>query len=252
MIKTIATRTALLGSNLQNISRFATAVGIEKTLPTKKPDFLIRLGYKLGLINLRYNPANLDMSGKKMLAICAEYPDVGEWSETLNLPDTFHTWYNITLLHIWLLFIRLRSEGSEGHLLREIVVKVLWDDLNSRMRAFKIMRKRHVQILHSKVLMSGSMLAYDEGILRNSDSALAAAIWRNFFYAKDDVTAQELAIVVDYVRKNIQHLMDQTQEDLIGRGELSFLPLGINAPFDPNMARQRIKYSTTWPDWSHQ
>ncbi len=62
--------------------------------------------------------------------------------------------------------------------------------------------------------LQGQTLAYDEGFPRailiaglyHNDAIFAAALWRNLFIAKSDLSAQELAQVLEYIRRNLQHL----------------------------------------------
>jgi cytochrome b pre-mRNA-processing protein 3 len=50
----------------------------------------------------------------------------------MNLPDTFHTWFLVTELHVWMLMVRLMNEGKEGRLIRNGLVNALWDDVEQR------------------------------------------------------------------------------------------------------------------------
>jgi cytochrome b pre-mRNA-processing protein 3 len=60
----------------------------------------------------------------------------------------------------------------------------------------------------------GQILAYDEGLFYG-DAILAAAIWRNLYHANNTVKASELAIVVDYVRRNLKAVQDMALDDVL-------------------------------------
>src|SRR5690242_17936871 len=54
------------------------------------------------------------------------------------------------------------------------------------------------------------LLSYDEGLVKG-DAVLAAAVWRNLLYSKEDVDFEKLAQVVGYMRRQIVKL-DQTSD----------------------------------------
>ncbi|KAH0619014.1 hypothetical protein JD844_018614 [Phrynosoma platyrhinos] len=68
-----------------------------------------------------------------------------------------------------------------------------------------------------------AIFGYDEGIL-SDDHVLAAAIWRNLFNKHCD-DPRELEIMVEYVRKQVQHLDAMPGEDLLLSGEVTWRPL---------------------------
>lgn len=50
----------------------------------------------------------------------------------LALPDTFNSWFLITELHLWMMFIRLMKEGAEGSMIRNFIMEALWNDVEYR------------------------------------------------------------------------------------------------------------------------
>lgn len=50
----------------------------------------------------------------------------------LNLPDTFNSWFIITELHLWMIFVRLMNESTRGKMIRNFVVEALWNDVEFR------------------------------------------------------------------------------------------------------------------------
>eukprot|EP00069_Balaena_mysticetus_P021459 bmy_00584T0 len=62
-----------------------------------------------------------------------------------------------------------------------------------------------------------AILGYDEGVL-SDDRGLAAALWRTFFNQKCE-DPQQLELLVEYVRKQIQYLDSMNGEDLLLTGE---------------------------------
>lgn len=102
--------------------------------------------------------------------------------------------------------MRLEAEGSDGKQFKKHLVQYFWEDVENRMRLMKV-DDRNIQAETSRELLSmfyGLVFAYDEG-LKNGDDVLAAAVWRNLFHAsKAQATTQDLAVMVEYIRKEVQ------------------------------------------------
>ncbi|KAA0198713.1 Ubiquinol-cytochrome c reductase complex chaperone [Fasciolopsis buskii] len=224
------------------------------------PNMIDRAKYRLGFGDLQYSVMQLNAAGENMFAVCAEYPVFEEFVDKLSLPDTFQSWFSVTALHMWMCLVRLRREGTEGQLLKRAFVnvslcyielgslKLLWLDLRSRMRTFKILRKQHKQVKAFQMQFFGSMFAYDEGLLSHSDALLATALWRNLFLSSDTTTGQELEIIVEYVRKNLAHLDGQSSSTILGFGTPTFLPL-IGNELNAHFANERLRYCLSWPEF---
>nr|XP_047902389.1 ubiquinol-cytochrome-c reductase complex assembly factor 1-like isoform X2 [Anser cygnoides] len=71
-----------------------------------------------------------------------------------------------------------------------------------------------------------ALFGYDEGIL-SDDHVLAAALWRNLFNRNCE-DPRHLELLVEYVRKQVQHLDALSGEDLLLTGEVSWRPLVEN------------------------
>lgn len=48
------------------------------------------------------------------------------------MPDTFNSWFIITELHLWMIFVRLMNEGTQGTMIRNFVMEALWNDVEFR------------------------------------------------------------------------------------------------------------------------
>lgn len=83
------------------------------------------------------------------------------------------------------------------------------------------------ELLH---MFYGLVFAYDEG-LSQGDDVLAAAVWRNLFHAsRSTATAQDLALMVEYIRREVKALDAVDSEHLINRGGVSFGPMPTALP----------------------
>ncbi|CDS39729.1 ubiquinol cytochrome c reductase complex [Echinococcus multilocularis] len=218
-----------------------------QSLPQDKPGFFNAIKYQMGH-GLRYPTGRLKLSGANMFAICAEYPDLKEFIENLNLPDTFQTWFSLTTLHIWMCLVRLRREGQEARILKKAFIQLIWTDLKGRMRPFGILRKQHDHVEVFNMQFFGSVFAYDEAFLLHSDTALAAAVWRNLFLASSYTSAFHLDSAVHYIRKQLAHLDALSSDQIVGKGMPTFLRL-FEDKLDPNYANRRLHYCLTWPEW---
>lgn len=68
------------------------------------------------------------------------------------------------------------------------------------------------------------LLSYDEGLVKG-DAVLAAAVWRNLLYSKEDVDFEKLAQVVGYMRRQVVKLDQTSDVDLMmGKWEFDSTP----------------------------
>ncbi|VDL90396.1 unnamed protein product [Schistocephalus solidus] len=218
------------------------------SLPKASPGVIESIKHRFGY-GLRYSSLQLHASGENMFAVCAEYPDFKEFVTKLGLPDTFQSWFSLTTLHIWMCLVRLRREGQEGRILKETFIKLIWIDLKGRMRGFGIIRKQHDHVEQFNMQFFGSLFAYDEAFLKNSDAALSAALWRNFFLASPLVSAVQLETMVRYIRKQLAHLDSIPNDIFLGKGFATFLRLQ-DETLKNEYALQRLRYCLTWPSWA--
>ncbi|KAJ1980612.1 Ubiquinol cytochrome-c reductase assembly protein Cbp3 [Dimargaris verticillata] len=125
--------------------------------------------------------------------------------DTLKLPDTYQTWFNVTQLHAWMLMVRIRNEDNAKNISQEFVNHMFYD-AEMRMRRMGVNTDRLVNNTLKDLVASfhGSTLAYDEGMCRG-DAYLGAAIWRNLFRTSP-VRGQELAYLVHYTRRQLARL----------------------------------------------
>ncbi|CAH8849035.1 unnamed protein product [Trichobilharzia szidati] len=213
-----------------------------------QPTTLEKTKYLFGFGNsLRYPSTTLRMASENMFVICAEYPVFEDFVQHLKLPDTFQTWFSLTVLHLWMCYVRLRQEGNEGYLMKKGMDKALWADVGKRLYAFNILTGRTKQIKVFRTQYFGSMFAYDEAILSSSDSHLAAALWNNIWISSSTATFQEIETLVKYVRKQLEHLEKTSSTVILGYGSPTFLPL-LNDEIDFSFAEKRLKYCLSFPE----
>ncbi|KAI2470408.1 ubiquinol-cytochrome C chaperone-domain-containing protein [Annulohypoxylon bovei var. microspora] len=159
----------------------------------------------------------------------AEGEDLGEgtttWHTDFNLPPTFSTWSQITMLHMYLVFARLRDLDREAARLwqRQFVDHFFFDAEEKMDLVHGISSRglRHRYLKDIFVQWRGIIAAYDEGVVKG-DPVLAAAVWRNVFKAREDVDVRALAAVVSWMRLCLKMLDQIPDEALYSQAQAVF------------------------------
>jgi cytochrome b pre-mRNA-processing protein 3 len=147
-----------------------------------------------------------------------------EWLGVYESPNNFHSWFSLTLLHVWIALVRLRLEGRDGQLLSDALFGFFWSDVERRLVALGFTNP----LIFGKNLNMytnfyfGAVIAYDEA-LNASDALLADALWRNIFDLSPDVSPRTLAMLVHYVRREVYNVM-RLDITAVFDGRVSFSP----------------------------
>jgi cytochrome b pre-mRNA-processing protein 3 len=141
----------------------------------------------------------------------------------IGLPKTFNTWAVVCFLHMWILKVRIRElpRKMAGHWNELLTNHFFWEaektmDFQHKMDATE--RKKYLGQYFQ--VWTGSILAYDEGLVKG-DAVLAAAVWRMLFSADENADPVKIALVVAYIRREIARIAaldDQT----VARGYVGF------------------------------
>ncbi|KAI9355370.1 ubiquinol-cytochrome C chaperone-domain-containing protein [Zopfochytrium polystomum] len=153
---------------------------------------------------LKSKMEGLDNAQLAYEACSRQYNEENNLVQRFNLPDNFQTWFNITVIHLWLCSAKLRALGAPGNELRQEMFNLLWVDVELRLSKSGV--KHNLNKIVTDLLSSyyGQTLAYDEGLVLG-DAVLAAALWRNV-YLGGDASAQSLQELVEYIHMQMQHL----------------------------------------------
>lgn len=139
------------------------------------------------------------------------------WYSKHALLPTFQSWFHITLLHVWMLMVRIRALPKKiGKMYQQELVNHFFEDCEHRMRNdYKIYSERIISLYMKDLLMQfhGCIFAYDEGMYRN-DCVLALALWRNLYAGKIKINVSFLAASVLYVRNTLFELDNMSDEDI--------------------------------------
>lgn len=133
-----------------------------------------------------------------------------EWAE-LDLPPTFASWFNVTLLHVWLLLVRTRT--IEDELLRKSVAQRIIDNFFLDIERGVIITANVTNPIivgkTNKMLLKtyyGSLAALDEAFLKG-DAQLADALYRNLYaFDTERCSVQKVEKVVRYLRRQLYKL----------------------------------------------
>ncbi|CAL8144378.1 unnamed protein product [Orchesella dallaii] len=184
----------------------------------------------------------LKQSGYLIYMKIADEVDYIKFFKLLNLPDTYASWFIVVELHVWLVAARLMQDDKEGRLVRNSLIKAMWEDNEAKSKklegALPSARRRDIQGLSDQ--FHASMFAYDEGLL-GDDYILAGALWRRFIRGEDnqefststpqvDDTSQDvlcmqakgLELLVLYVRSQYYMLNNLSREQLLRRRAITW------------------------------
>nr|XP_020638132.1 ubiquinol-cytochrome-c reductase complex assembly factor 1 isoform X2 [Pogona vitticeps] len=173
---------------------------------------------------LKYSRWKIKIAGLRMYTCCVERIDYEEFFNRLRLPDTLNSWFLVAQLHVWMCLVRMKQEGRAGKYMCRYIVYSMWEDVLQRGKVMGIdsyEMKKSVKAMVQNFY--ASIFGYDEGIL-SDDHVLAGALWRNLFSRNCD-DPRMLEIMVEYVRKQMQHLDAMPGEDLLLSGEVTWRPL---------------------------
>ncbi|EMR11767.1 hypothetical protein PNEG_00197 [Pneumocystis murina B123] len=169
-----------------------------------------------------YSPRSVSIRNTKMLyGHCTEQSvhdlDRNFWYSKHALPPSFQTWFHITLLHVWMLMVRIRALPQKtSKMYQQELVNHFFEDCEYKMRNnYKIHSERIISFHMKDLLMqfNGSVFAYDEGMYRN-DCILALALWRNLYAGRTKINVSFLAASVLYVRNTLFELDNMLDEDV--------------------------------------
>ncbi|KAK3380185.1 ubiquinol-cytochrome C chaperone-domain-containing protein [Lasiosphaeria ovina] len=157
----------------------------------------------------------------------------GVWHKDFDLPPTFSTWAQVSMLHMYLLVVRMRCVDDRDVHARwqSQLVDHFFAAAEERMVVAHAMasggvRQRFLRDLF--VQWRGLLLAYDEGLVRG-DAVLASAVWRNLYKARADVDVRALAAVVSWIRACLVRFERMDDVELLAGGERVFAEVPAGA-----------------------
>ncbi|EFA75397.1 hypothetical protein PPL_11476 [Heterostelium album PN500] len=139
--------------------------------------------------------------------------------KSVGLPLTVRSWFAMTLLHMWMVFVRLRKDGKVANKLSTDIYDRFWEDLEKRIVRGGIQHKfaaKYLKEFYTNYL--GSVVAYDEGLF--DDVIMADALWRNLLAMSEDASMSQIDFMVKYIRVQLNKL--DNSPNVGTRGEITF------------------------------
>ncbi|XP_013962474.1 ubiquinol-cytochrome-c reductase complex assembly factor 1 isoform X2 [Canis lupus familiaris] len=214
---------------------------------------------------LKYSKWKIKIAALRMYTSCVEKTDFEEFFLRCQMPDTFNSWFLITLLHVWMCLVRMKQEGRSGKYMCRIIVHFMWEDVEQRGRVMGTFLGRLAQhsteydgrkvqetrqppgserrngawqpgtsaqvnsyiLKKNMILMTNNFYAAILGYDEGilSDDHGLAAALWRTFFNQKCEDPRQLELLVEYVRKQMQYLDSMNGEDLLLTGEVSWRPL---------------------------
>ncbi|TDZ36379.1 Protein CBP3 [Colletotrichum spinosum] len=159
---------------------------------------------------------------KDMVQMTEDGEEVGEskgpWLDILDLPPSFSSWSQTTMLHMYIVLARLRClERDAAQALQHQFIDQFFFDCERMMHlnhgmTSSALRQRYLKEIF--VQWRGLIAAYDEGVVKD-DRVLAAAVWRNLFKAREAADMRQIAAVVAWIRASLRDMEAGAVEDLL-------------------------------------
>jgi cytochrome b pre-mRNA-processing protein 3 len=146
----------------------------------------------------------------------------------LGVPDSVDGRFDMILLHSFIVMRRLGREGKSPRSLSQAIYDVMFVDMDRAVREMGIgdlSVKKHVRRMMKA--FNGRVAAYESGL--DDAAKLHEALRRNLYgTVKDDVSADVLNIMADYVVANVQCVVS-TDLALLMDGQVVWADLPRNA-----------------------
>ena len=139
----------------------------------------------------------------------------------LGVPDTLDGRFDLVVLHVGLVFRRLRSSGLQGKKMSEVVFSVMFDDLDQSVREMGVGDIRVGKKVKAMArAFYGRCLAYDQALDSKNQSELVKALLKNV-YGSENTMGYEVNCLAAYVA-NVANELSVQSDHLILSGKISF------------------------------
>jgi cytochrome b pre-mRNA-processing protein 3 len=132
-----------------------------------------------------------------------------------GVPDTLDGRFELICLHAFLYLHRLKSEQPQSAMVSQTFFDAMFADMDRGLREMgtgDLSVGRHVKRMAQGFY--GRIRAYQDGLARDDDATLGAALARNLFGTVAE-SAGSLAAMVDYTRSAAAQLAGQSALELI-------------------------------------
>lgn len=163
---------------------------------------------------------------------------------TLGMPQTFFQWFQIEVLHVWMLYVRMRPMPRRYcREYQQKLVNGVFDDIDYQLREVLRVNSDRTTNNYKKQFsqqLKGSVFSYDEALVAG-DTVLASALWRNLFEQSDLVDMTAIEHLVKYIRANL-YVLSQMSDSDFAAGLFRFLDVRYTyEPLTPQQNEQLVE-----------
>nr|CDJ86527.1 Ubiquinol-cytochrome C chaperone domain containing protein [Haemonchus contortus] len=164
----------------------------------------------------------LDTASSQLYYNCANNYDYEKLCQAFGLPDYMSSWYKLTLMHCWMVLLRMHSSLDAPAYLRlqHSMLATMWFDIDSRLKIVGEELKQTLTAQSDMKKMHGlhlqTFLEYDEGFL-SDDRMLAAALWRCLYISRSFDPIHVLRAIA-YMRSTVAWLDTLDEKDIMVEG----------------------------------
>ena len=175
------------------------------------------------LTKFRMRPKGKRGAAKTLYRTAVEQGRAPIFYQSRGVADTVDGRFELTILHSFLVWNRVRSEGAEGERLAQALFDVQFRDME---RALRLMGVGDLSIPHHiKRMMrgfKGRAIAYRDALENPDDpEVMLSALRRNLFGTVPDVDGVQVRWFAGYMRAGAVRLAAQAWDD-IRAGHISF------------------------------
>ncbi|KAA6428216.1 MAG: ubiquinol-cytochrome C chaperone family [Trebouxia sp. A1-2] len=141
-----------------------------------------------------------------------------ECAAVFDLQKRFANEYNMLCLHVWMLLVRLRSEGKDGKDIAQMVYETFQDNVETRVRAEGVKVRLNKWLNELEQMFYGMSFAFDKSL--TGEEVITNALLRNFY--NDDQSKQKPAEILSrYVTRELACLA-KTESEHVLAGKIKF------------------------------
>ncbi len=177
------------------------------------------------ILNRLFGRSNTEDPASMLYAAIVAQARQPEFYRDLDVPDTLDGRFDLLILHAYLAFDRLKSEGGEARDFSQRVFDVMFADLDQNLRELGISDVSIGKKVEAMVsAFYGRTSAYDSALnkVEDKDEALIGALERNI-YPDGPPAAAALELLAAYVRNCRAHLAARPPGGFLG-GHIDFPP----------------------------
>jgi len=175
-----------------------------------------------------FDASVLKYAAVQMYVTIVDYVEYDAIFKNCKMPDHFISWFFVTILHIWMILVRLQREKDIGRAIRQQLSKHMWLDFEKRLSLLGVVSrsKRDEQTEFLSAVFNAAVLSFDGGLL-GDDKQLASALWQFIFSQDPDFPPEGLERMVAYVRCQVQYMDNVNRYNFLTRGEYKWIPFSM-------------------------